>query len=151
MRQYLILFYWYINYSTLDKILDALDPLKRFVSHRFYQQHCSSVTYENKQFITKLLRRLRSNTDDIIILDNSPFAYFYNPEVGIPIGNFYGDMWDSELYPLLVFIGTLETMQHRDMVTAIAKYLKKNKRWEKTKVLNFLGNLCGSRLKEHYS
>ena len=145
-----IIFWWYINYSIIGQIVDKLDPLNEFVSHQFYRQHCSRVIYGNRRVSTKPLRRLRSNTDDIIILDNSPYAYFYNPEVGMPIDNFYGYMNDRELKPLAEFIGTLATMQQSDMVIAIAEYVKQNNRWENlaTKVLKCMISLCGDLFRE---
>ena len=130
--------------------MDKLDPLNEFVSHRFYRQHCSTVIYENKEFDAKPLNRLRGNTDDIIILDNSPFSYFFYPEVGIPINNFYNDMKDSELETVADFIGSLAIMRQSDMVIAIAEYVKQKMRWSiAKKFLSFMRSLCGNQLKEH--
>lgn len=85
-----------------DKVIDIIDP-KKLISHRLYRNSCSehSVIKEDGSktaFYVKDLSRLSRFIDDIIILDNSPYAYIYQKENGLPIKSWIGEEGDSELF-----------------------------------------------------
>ena len=61
-------------------LLDILDKEKN-IQHRLYREHC---TFINGVFI-KDLKRLNRNLKDIIIVDNSPLAFAFDIENGLPI------------------------------------------------------------------
>jgi hypothetical protein len=46
----------------------------------------------------KDLSKLGRKLEDIILLDNSPNSYYYQPENGLPISNWYDDTADRELF-----------------------------------------------------
>jgi len=51
---------------------------------------------------------------DVIILDNSPISYLFQPECGMPIINWYDDMKDQELVkyiPILEWLAFVEDVR----------------------------------------
>jgi Dullard-like phosphatase family protein len=85
-----------------DPLLDIIDKSHN-CSHRLFREHCSMVgiTY------IKDLKKLGRDLKDIIIVDNSPLSYSFNPENGIPILTWFDDKNDKELYnliPILEFL-----------------------------------------------
>ena len=83
-------------------LLDILDKEKN-IKFRLFRDHC---TYINGIFI-KDLKRLNRDLKDIIIVDNSPLAYAFDSENGLPIKTWYEDPDDKELKkiePLLIFL-----------------------------------------------
>ena len=90
-------------------LLDILDKGKN-IKFRLYREHC---TYFNGIFI-KNLKRLNRNLKDIIIVDNSPFAYAFDPENGLPIKSWYDDPDDIELKkiePLIIFLSKVKDVR----------------------------------------
>ena len=83
-------------------LLDILDKESN-ITFRLFREHC---TYINGIFI-KDLKRLNRNLKDVIIVDNSPIAYAFDSENGLPIKTWYEDPYDTELKkiePLIVFL-----------------------------------------------
>ena len=83
-------------------LLDILDKEKN-IKYRLFREHC---TYINGIFI-KDLKRLNRNLKDVIIVDNSPLAFAFDSENGLPIKTWYDDPDDIELMkiePLIVFL-----------------------------------------------
>ena len=85
-----------------DPLLDMIDKGHN-CSYRLFREHCSMVgiTY------IKDLKKLGRDLKDIIIVDNSPLSYSFNPENGIPILTWFNDKNDKELYnliPILEFL-----------------------------------------------
>lgn len=78
-------------------------------------EHC---TFYNGVFV-KDMARLGRNLEDVIILDNSPISYLFQPECGMPIVNWYDDKSDQEL---IHYIPILERLAYVDDVR---KYLPK--------------------------
>lgn len=59
---------------------------------------------------------------DVIIVDNSPIAYMFQPENAIPCESWYDDRGDRELYnlvPLLEKMASIEDV--REVINAIVK------------------------------
>jgi len=63
-----------------------LDPNQFCCTHLFWE-HC---TFYNGVFV-KDMSRLGWELKDVIILDNSPISYLFQPECGMPIINWYDD------------------------------------------------------------
>jgi len=83
-------------------LLDILDHEKK-IKYRLTREHC---TFLNGIYI-KELKKLNRNLNDLIIVDNSPLAYAFDSDNGLPIKTWYDDPNDNELdkiYPLLEFL-----------------------------------------------
>ena len=78
-----------------EPLVDILDP-EHMCSYRLFREHC---TYVNNAFVKDLTRLGRAMTD-VIILDNSPIAYMFQPENAIPILSWYDNPEDTELHRL---------------------------------------------------
>ena len=70
-------------------LLDLLDKEKN-IQYRLYRDHCN---FFNGIFI-KDLKRLNRNLKDIIIIDNSPMAYAFDVENGLPILSWFDNRDD---------------------------------------------------------
>ena len=100
-------------------LLDILDKDKN-IQHRLYREHC---TFINGVFI-KDLKRLNRNLKDVIIVDNSPLAFAFDSENGLPIISWFDDPVDNELVniqPLLEFLSN-----PKDVRKYIKKFVKNN-------------------------
>ena len=72
-----------------EPILDTLDPENRFFGRRYYRDSCS-VTPGG--LLVKDLRILgERDLADVLLLDNTPSAYAWQPQCGVPIPSFMGD------------------------------------------------------------
>ena len=90
-------------------LLDILDTGK-IIKHRLYREQC---TFLNGIYI-KDLKRLNRPLGDLIIVDNSPLAYIFNEENGLPIKTWYDDRDDIELIkilPLLIFFSKVNDVR----------------------------------------
>ena len=90
-------------------LLNILDTEKN-IKHRLYREDC---TYINGLFI-KDLKRLNRPLKDLIIVDNSPLAYAFNAENGLPIKTWYDNRNDTELnkiMPLLIFLSNVKDVR----------------------------------------
>lgn len=94
-----------------DPLLDALDP-QGFCAWRLFRESC---VLWNGQFV-KDLSKLGRDLKKVIILDNSPASYAFQPENAIPIETWIDDVDDSELFEL---IPLLEALTHVDDVPAV--------------------------------
>lgn len=68
------------------KILDQGE----WCSANLYREHCS---YYNNVFV-KDMTQIGRRMQDIIIIDNSPTSYLFQPENGLPILSWYEDKDD---------------------------------------------------------
>ena len=90
-------------------LLDILDKDKN-IKHRLYREQC---TFINGLYI-KDLKRLNRPLKDLIIVDNSPLAYAFNEENGLPIKTWYDDYTDRELnkiLPLIIFLSKVNDVR----------------------------------------
>jgi len=78
-----------------EPLVKILDP-EGMCSYKLFREHC---TFVNNAFV-KDLTRLGRAMQDVIILDNSPIAYMFQPENAMPILSWYDNMEDRELYRL---------------------------------------------------
>lgn len=96
-----------------DPLVDMLDP-SGMCSFKLFREHC---TFVNNAFV-KDLTRLGRPMKDVIIVDNSPIAYMFQPENALPILSWYDNPEDREL-PRLANI--LERLAYEEDVRKVIK------------------------------
>ena len=105
------------NYaSPLLDILDKEDNIK----YRLYRENC---TFMNGIYI-KDLKKLNRNLKDLVIVDNSPLAYSFDIDNGLPIKTWYEDKNDIELFKISEILEFLSKTV--DVRNYIKKFVKKN-------------------------
>jgi len=97
-----------------DPLLDILDR-QRLVKKRLFREACVQH-YGN---YVKDLSHLGRALTDVIIIDNSPFSYMFQPDNAIPITSWFNDKADRQLYDLLPFLEQL--MYVEDVCTLLQR------------------------------
>lgn len=95
-----------------DPLLDILDP-KRVCTARLFRESCV-LHYGN---YVKDLTHLGRPLEHVVIVDNSPFSFMFQPENAIAIGTWFSDRSDRQLYELLPYLDTIFSTQ--DVVSAM--------------------------------
>lgn len=85
-----------------DAVLDLLDPNK-LIDWRLFRESCTCV----KNTYIKDMNRMGRPLNSVMIMDNSPHSYSFNPENAIPCESWFDDEKDTEL---LRFIPILQSM-----------------------------------------
>lgn len=65
-----------------NKLLDELDPLNEFISHRLSKEDCFEL---RPKLWAKNLRVIPREISEMIIVDSSPLGYICHLDNGVPI------------------------------------------------------------------
>jgi CTD small phosphatase-like protein 2 len=94
-----------------DRLLNILDPENNFIHHRLFRDACVYVAGNYLKDLSVLNRDLRRT----VIVDNSPQAFGYHVENGIPILTWIDDENDCELVQLVLLLEVLrKEADHED-------------------------------------
>lgn len=103
-----------------DKLISIIDPDKRLVRHRLFREHCICVQGNYVKDLSILGRDLTKT----IIVDNSPQAFAYHLDNGIPIESWYHDQNDAELPTLEKYLTELALCDPDDIRPSLAQKYK---------------------------
>jgi carboxy-terminal domain RNA polymerase II polypeptide A small phosphatase len=84
-------------------LISVLDPDGKNCHHRLFREHCTEYSGSFVKDLTLLGRSLNR----VIIIDNSPAAYLYQPRNAIPCTTWVGDPSDNELPQFLPLLQLL--------------------------------------------
>lgn len=120
-----------------DPLIDLLDTSK-VVRWRLFRESC--VPFDGSY--VKDLQCLGRDARHVIIVDNSPHSYAFQPENAIAIGTFIDDMEDSELLDCLEIL--LEVEHEDDVRVGLAKcFAKRNEELSRFLSSGPLGEFAG--------
>lgn len=77
-----------------EPLFKKLDPTGKLIDTCLYREHCTQF---KKDFYVKDLTRLNRPIEDIIIIDNSPNSYLFQPQNALPCVSWYDNPNDTEL------------------------------------------------------
>jgi len=97
-----------------DPLLDLLD-INKVVDHRLFRESCTPHcgTY------VKDLYRMGRPLNQIIIIDNSPHSYAFNPQNAIPCESWFDDRSDAELLDLLTILQRVSDSSVTDVIAEL--------------------------------
>ena len=96
-----------------EPLMLQLDP-NNLCGEKLFREHCTMC---DNAFV-KDLTRLGRSMKDVIIVDNSPVAYLFQPENAVPAVSWYDDPSDQELLRLA---NLLERLAYEDDVRKVIR------------------------------
>ena len=100
-------------------LLDIID-INKNIKYKLTREHC---TFLNGIYV-KELKKLNRDLNDLIILDNSPMAYSFDNDNGLPIKAWYEDKADKELNKIFKILEFLSKV--KDVRNFIKKFVDNN-------------------------
>ncbi|XP_055804926.1 uncharacterized protein LOC129873776 [Solanum dulcamara] len=113
------------EYASL--VLDRIDR-KGLISHRLYRNSCKEV---DGMFVKDLSDKGR-DMKRVVIVDDNPNSYLFQPENAIPIRPFTDDLADGELKKLIEFLGGCNEVE--DMRDAVKVYLAEEEEYTSVEI-----------------
>lgn len=105
-----------------NPLLDILDK-DNVVSHRLFRESCVLHGQAYVKDLSKIGRKMK----DMIIVDNSPLSYAFQPTSAIPITSWFDDRSDTELKDLIPVLQT--TLKDQPDVRDILDANNKSYKW----------------------
>mmetsp|Transcript_10080 Transcript_10080/g.16734 ORF Transcript_10080/g.16734 Transcript_10080/m.16734 type:complete len:383 (-) Transcript_10080:116-1264(-) len=96
-----------------DELLNRIDPTGKFIKYRMFRESCLAVEGNFLKDLHVVGRDMRK----MVLVDNSPHAFGYQMDNGIPIESWFDDPHDTELLKLERFLSTLHPC--KDVRTAV--------------------------------
>ena len=87
-----------------ERLLAIIDPDGRLIDHKLYRDSCLNVEGNYLKDLNVLGRDLTR----AVLVDNSPHAFGYQLDNGIPIESWFDDRTDTELLKLIKFLETIQ-------------------------------------------
>ncbi|CAD8152903.1 unnamed protein product [Paramecium octaurelia] len=94
-----------------QKVLNYLDPDKKFIHHRFFRDSC--VVIQDGLHIKDLRVIGNRNIKDMVLIDNASYSFCFQLDNGVPIIPFYDNALDKELIYLTTYL--MDLMQDQDI------------------------------------
>jgi len=88
-----------------DPLVDQLDP-KRLIRSRLFRESC----VQQGPYYVKDLSRLGRSMSRIVLVDDNPMAFSFQPDNAIPIAGWFSDPDDRELLLLLPLLDQLSAV-----------------------------------------
>ena len=86
-----------------ERLLDTLDPDNVLIKHRLYREACVLVDGNYMKDLSVIGRDLKNT----VIVDNSPQAFGFQCDNGVPIESWFDDDNDRQLLKLIPLLGKL--------------------------------------------
>ena len=101
-----------------DPLVDRLDKLS-YGYAKLFREHC---TFHEGTFFVKDLTRIGRPLKDMMIVDNSPASYLFQPENAVPISSWFTDKSDRDLFRLLPILEKIAFVEDvRDVLPLFVK------------------------------
>jgi len=115
-----------------NELLDRIDPDKIYIKHRLFRESCLPV---EGNFL-KDLNVLNRDLTKTILVDNSPHAFGYQVDNGIPIESWFEDPKDTELLKLAKFLKGI--LGQDDVRPMIREKFQSQQRVESARKINYM-------------